>query len=76
MDDYFRFSWVHFLKHKSEAFDMFHSMCFRLQNEQGVKIGCFIRIQTNHGKEFENSQYSEFCVNEGIKHEFLAPKTS
>ena len=66
VDDYSRFSWVYFLKHKSEPFDVFHSMCFRLQKEQGVKIGCITRIRTDHGKEFENSQYAEFCDNEGI----------
>ena len=75
VDDYSRFSWVHFLKHKSEAFDLFRSLCFRLQNEQGVKIGCITRIRTDHEKEFENSHYSKFYDNEGIRHEFLAPKT-
>ena len=75
VDDYSRFSWVYFLRHKSDAFDIFRSMCFRLQKEQGVKIGCITRIRTDHGKEFENSQYAEFCDNEGIRHEFSAPKT-
>ena len=40
-----------------------------------MKIGCITRIRTDHGKEFENSQYSEFCDNEGIRHELSTPKT-
>ena len=40
-----------------------------------MKIGCITRIRTDHGKEFENSQYAKFCDNEGIRHEFSTPKT-
>ncbi|TYK21888.1 hypothetical protein E5676_scaffold494G00240 [Cucumis melo var. makuwa] len=30
------------------------------------------RIQTDHGREFENKYFTEFCDNEGIFHEFSA----
>ena len=53
--DYSRFSWVHFLKHKSNSFDVFRLMCFRLQKEQRVKIGCITRIRTDNGKDFKKS---------------------
>ncbi|XP_073128980.1 uncharacterized protein [Henckelia pumila] len=34
-----------------------------------------IRIRTDHGKEFENSLFEQFCEKEGISHEYSAPKT-
>lgn len=34
-----------------------------------------VRIRCDHGKEFENSVYDDFCKSYGISHEFLAPKT-
>ncbi|GAA0154055.1 hypothetical protein LIER_12146 [Lithospermum erythrorhizon] len=40
--------------------------------EKGLSI---IRIRSDHGKGFENSKFNDFCISEGIKHEFLAPIT-
>ncbi|GAU48712.1 hypothetical protein TSUD_281050 [Trifolium subterraneum] len=34
-----------------------------------------LRIRSDHGKEFQNSRFSEFCASEGIKHEFSSPIT-
>ncbi|GAA0151319.1 hypothetical protein LIER_10062 [Lithospermum erythrorhizon] len=31
--------------------------------------------KSDHGKEFENSKFSEFCATEGITHEFSSPIT-
>ena len=33
-------------------------------------------IRSDHGREFENSKLASFCNDQGIKQEFLAPKTS
>ncbi|KAA0065622.1 gag-pol polyprotein [Cucumis melo var. makuwa] len=38
--------------------------------EKNTGIG---RIETDHGREFENQHFAEFCDNEGIFHEFSAP---
>ena len=38
-------------------------------------IGKIMRIQSDHGREFENTIYVEFYDNYGISHEFSAPKT-
>ena len=43
--------------------------------EKSQEFRGVIRIRTDHGKEFENSDFSSFCTKQGIKHEFLAPKT-
>ena len=50
-------------------------MVLRIQNEQGVTLGRIIKIRTDHGREFDNSLFSNFCDMHGIKHEFSTPIT-
>ena len=38
-------------------------------------FGKIMRIQSDHGREFDNTIYVEFYDNYGISHEFSAPKT-
>ncbi|XP_057444286.1 uncharacterized protein LOC130736472 [Lotus japonicus] len=72
VDDFSRFTWVEFLKEKSDTFEVFKELCLQVQREKGSGI---VKIRSDHGKEFENGQFSEFCSSEGIKHEFSAPIT-
>ncbi|KAG9442738.1 hypothetical protein H6P81_018592 [Aristolochia fimbriata] len=46
-----------------------------LMTEKGVTIGRIVRIRSDHGKEFENQDFANFCESKGILHEFSAPKT-
>ncbi|KAG9458354.1 hypothetical protein H6P81_002862 [Aristolochia fimbriata] len=75
VDDFTRFTWVEFLREKSEAFKLFVNMCKQLMTEKGVTIGRVVRIRSDHGKEFENQDFANFCESKGISHEFSAPKT-
>ena len=75
VDDFSRFTWVKFIKEKSETFCVFATLVKRLQTEKGMKIGLIVRIRSDHGREFENSDFSKFCADLGIKHEFYAPIT-
>lgn len=34
-----------------------------------------MRIRSDHGKEFENNKFLDFCNSQGITHEFSAPIT-
>ncbi|XP_051113172.1 uncharacterized protein LOC127239187 [Andrographis paniculata] len=72
VDDFSRYTWVDFLREKSDAFNAFEKFSTRLMNEKKSKID---RLRTDHGKEFENRRFAEFCNGLGIKHEFSAPKT-
>ncbi|KAK2363076.1 hypothetical protein QL285_088090 [Trifolium repens] len=72
VDDFSRFTWVSFIREKSDTFDAFKELCLRLQREKDSGI---VRIRSDHGKEFENSRLSEFCADEGIGHEFSSPIT-
>ncbi|KAK0584445.1 hypothetical protein LWI29_013360 [Acer saccharum] len=70
-----RFTWVYFLRNKTEAFDYFKKFCNQVQNEKGLDIKKICRIRSDHGTEFENAKFSEFCDGLGISHEFSAPRT-
>ncbi|XP_060960697.1 uncharacterized protein LOC133031254 [Cannabis sativa] len=75
VDDYSRFTWVEFLRDKSDTFGSFSALILRLQTEKDSKVGKVFRLRSDHGKEFKNSIFSEFCNGMGIPHEFSAPKT-
>ena len=75
VDDFSRYSWVVFLKDKSETFELFKTLCLKLQVEKGSTSGNIARIRSDHGTEFENIRFKEFCNSLGICHEFSAPKT-
>ncbi|XP_058784316.1 uncharacterized protein LOC131659095 [Vicia villosa] len=51
---------------------VFKDLCTRLQREKESGV---IRIRSDHGKEFENAKFAEFCSFEGISHEFSSPIT-
>ena len=72
VDDFLRYSWVEFLREKSEACNKMERLCKRLQNQKGFPI---IKIKSDNGKEFENAKFEAFCNEHGIKKEFSTPKT-
>ena len=72
VDDYSRFCWVAFLTHKSDAFETFKCFTKRVQNEKGYFISS---IRSDHGKEFENEVFDNFCSKRGISHNFSCPRT-
>jgi len=39
------------------------------------KNSVIVRIRSDHGTEFENPKFNEYCFGEGIKHEFSSPIT-
>ncbi|KAK2367599.1 hypothetical protein QL285_080866 [Trifolium repens] len=71
VDDFSRYTWISFLKEKSDTFEEFKDLCIRLQREKDSSI---IRIRSDHGKEFQNSRFAEFCSTR-IAHEFSSPIT-
>ena len=72
VDDFSRFTWVNFIREKSDTFEVFKELSLRLQREKDCVIK---RIRSDHGREFENSKFTEFCTSEGITHEFSAAIT-
>ena len=72
IDDYSRFTWVYFLTHKYEIFNVFEAFCKMVENE---KKSAILKIRSDHGGEFENSLFENFCSLNGYFHNFSAPRT-
>jgi transposase InsO family protein len=72
VDDYSRFTWVFFLREKSQTQETLKGFLRRVQNEFGLRIK---KISSDNGPEFKNSQIEGFLEEEGIKHEFSSPYT-
>ncbi|GJU41815.1 retrovirus-related pol polyprotein from transposon TNT 1-94 [Tanacetum coccineum] len=73
VDDYSRYTWTRFLKHKNEAFDHFEILSKKIQIQKGCPV---ISIRTDHGREFDNEVHvGAFCDANGITHNFSAPRT-
>ena len=72
VDDFSRYTWVLFLKHKDEAFEAFKTFCTLVQNEKESKI---ISVKSDHGGEFENTFFKNFFDENGITHNFSCART-
>ncbi|MGV8048685.1 hypothetical protein PJP07_31265, partial [Mycobacterium kansasii] len=57
---------------KSETFDEVKRILKRIQTENEMNV---VKIRSDHGSEFENSNFEKFYNDLGISHEFSAPKT-
>ncbi|XP_060200433.1 uncharacterized protein LOC132628684 [Lycium barbarum] len=62
IDDFSRFTWVIFLVHKDETLKNFKFFCEKIQREKGYYI---TSIRSDHGGEFENKAFEEFCNDQG-----------
>ena len=58
VDEFSRYTWINFIREKSENFNVFKDICQKLQREKDSHV---IRIRSDHGKEFENNKFSNFC---------------
>jgi transposase InsO family protein len=67
VDDFSRYTWAIPLREKSDAFDAAQHLFKKIQVEQNYQI---MRIRSDHGREFKNSKFEEFCLLYGIKQEF------
>jgi len=72
VNDYSRFTWVIILKDKLEALKEF------------VKLGKILKIskklleaaiRTDHGGQFDQDKFINYCDKNDILHNFLAPRT-
>jgi hypothetical protein len=72
VDDFSRYTWAIPLWEKFDAFDAAQHLFKKIQVEQNCQI---MRIRSDHGREFKNSKFEEFCLSYGIKQEFSSPIT-
>ena len=72
VDDFSRWTWVKFLKHKDESHSVFIDFCTQVQNEKDFKI---TKVRSDHGGEFENHYFEKYFKENGIVHNFSCPRT-
>ena len=58
--------------HKEDTFDEFVVFARKIQKQIGRQIQ---HIRSDHGTEFENANFSDYCDEQGISHNFSAPRT-
>lgn len=70
IDDYSRKMWSYFLHAKYEAFDTFKRFKSLIEKATGCNITC---LCTDRGGEFNSSEFSDYCSNNGITRQLTAP---
>ncbi|WVZ58838.1 hypothetical protein U9M48_009064 [Paspalum notatum var. saurae] len=65
-------TWVYFLEDKTEVAHVFSKFGKRAQNKFNTSI---VKIRSDNGREFDNTNIEEYCDEVGIKHEFSATYT-
>ena len=66
-DNYSRFTWTLFLASKDESFEKFVVFLKKTEKRVGHSL---ISLRSDHGKEFENSSFIDYCNEHGIDHNF------
>ena len=72
IDDFSRYCWVYFLKHKSEVFDLFKVFKSLVENQSGRKIKI---LKSDNGGEYDKSEFNQYCKDLGTQMQHLIPYT-
>ncbi|GJR60786.1 retrovirus-related pol polyprotein from transposon TNT 1-94 [Tanacetum coccineum] len=72
VNDYSRYTWIHFLKKKSHAGETIMSFIRMVENQNDVKVK---QIRTDNRTDFRYSELESFCSEKGISHNFSSPYT-
>jgi len=73
VDDYSGFTRTLFLASKDETFEKFIVFLKRTEKRVGHSLVC---LRSDHGKEFENLSFIDYCNEHGVYHDFSAPKNT
>ena len=72
IDDFSRFCWVYFLKHKSEVFGLFKVFKALVENMSGRKLKV---LRYDNGGEYVKSEFIRYCEDAGIQMQHSIPYT-
>ena len=64
INDFSRYCWVYFLKHKSEVFGLFKVFRALVENQFGRKLKI---LEFDNGGEYVKSDFIQYCKDEGIQ---------
>src|SRR3954466_10555356 len=71
-DDYTRYSWLYFMKNKSEVLHHFRNFISYVKNQFSTTIKQF---QSDGGGEYVNRNFADLCSSLGINHRLSCPHT-
>ena len=63
IDDFSRYCWVYFLKHKSKVFGLFKVFKDLVENQYGRKLKV---LRSDNGGEYLKSKFIQYCVDASI----------
>ncbi|KAJ9547010.1 LOW QUALITY PROTEIN: hypothetical protein OSB04_019553 [Centaurea solstitialis] len=72
VDEYSRYTWVFFLRAKSETSQLIIAFILRMEKYNQITVRS---IRSDHGTEFKNSVLDEFLVSKGISQNFSSVRT-
>ena len=72
VDEYSRYTWVFFLRKKSQASEFIMSFVRNIENQNDIKVK---QIRSDNGTEFRNQELLRFCDEKGISQNFSSPHT-
>nr|GEX04486.1 retrovirus-related Pol polyprotein from transposon TNT 1-94 [Tanacetum cinerariifolium] len=72
VDEYSMYTWVYFLKRKSQAHETIMSFIKRVENQNEIKVK---QLRTNNGTDFKNSILINFCDEKLISQKTNSPYT-
>ena len=72
VDDFSKFTWVFFLKLKSEALSLIQSWKVMVEKEKDTKVKM---IRSDRGGEFVSHEFTRWCTSEGIQRQLTTPYT-
>ena len=72
VDNFLRFTWVFFLTQKNKTFNEFQIFFKKIEQEGKYAI---FNIQSDHGGEFKNNEFDQFCRTHEINNKYSSPRT-
>ena len=63
IDEFSRYCWVYFLKHKSEVFGLFKVFKVLVENQSGRKLKV---LRSDNGGEYVKSEFIQYFEDAGI----------
>ena len=72
IDDFFRYCWVYFLKHKSEVFGLFKVFKALVENQSGGKLKV---LRSDNGGRYVKYEFILYCADAGIQMKHSIPYT-
>jgi transposase InsO family protein len=70
IDDHSRKTWIYFLKTKDGVLARFQEFKAQVENLTGRKIKV---LRSDNGGEYTSRDFSDFCIEAGIKREYTIP---